>query len=117
MRKRHPGPDGFPILFYSKFWDIISEDFSNPVQEFVEGKAHLDKINYSQVVFITKKEGANEVGDFRPICLLNRPFKIISKVLANRLKIVLADLVEEYQTGFISGYLYLGWGGYCLEDR
>lgn len=42
-----------------------------------EGTARLDKMNYSQIILIPKKENLTTVGDFRPIVLLNNSFKII----------------------------------------
>ena len=46
----------------------------------------LDRLNYAMVVLTPKKDEAKEVGDFRPISVLNASVKMITKVMANRLR-------------------------------
>lgn len=67
----------------------------------LEGKQILKEQNYSFIVLILKRDSLEVIGDYRPIVLLNSYFKIISKLLANRLAIVLPHLVDETQLGFI----------------
>ena len=61
----------------------------------------MDKLNYAHVVLIPKKSESKEVREFRPISVLNASVKIISMVLANRLKDILGDLIDNYQIGFL----------------
>lgn len=49
------------------------------------------------------KDGAEKLGDFRPIALLNSFLEIISKVIANRLGPIRKDLIGDHQTGFVAG--------------
>jgi len=63
----------------------------------------LDRLNYTHVVFIQKKTESKEVGDFRPISILNASVKIISKVLANRLREVLEGFIDDQQSEFLKG--------------
>lgn len=80
-----PGPDGFGGAFYTSCWEIIKDDVSLAVQTFFR-KGYLPKgLNSSNVVLLPKKEFAAKVSDFRPIVLSNFLYKIISKILANRL--------------------------------
>jgi hypothetical protein len=60
-------------------------------------------LNATFVSLIPKKADAVEVKDFRPISLVGRVYKMISKVLANRLKSVLGKLVLSSQNAFIGG--------------
>ena len=55
------------------------------------------------MVLIPKKVGASDVKDFRPISLTSSIYKIISKVLANRLREVLGSLLSPSQNAFIQG--------------
>lgn len=81
-----PGPDGFPLSFYQKFWDVVKNDLLSIFQELYDGRLSTRAIDYSYFCLIPKIEGAARANDFRPISLLNGIQKIISKVLANRLE-------------------------------
>ncbi|GKB06175.1 RNA-directed DNA polymerase, eukaryota, reverse transcriptase zinc-binding domain protein [Tanacetum coccineum] len=58
--------------------------------------------NSSFIALIPKTRDANMVKDFRPISLIGSMYKIIAKILANRLVLVLGDLVNEVQSAFIA---------------
>ena len=61
----------------------------------------LREINHSFIVLIPKGNNATMVSQFRPINLCNVLYKIISKLLANRLKLVLPKIISPWQTTFI----------------
>ena len=83
-----PG-DGFPVFFYRKVWNIVKPGLISILNSFHNGSLQLEQINYTFVV--PKKGDAKEVGDYRPIRVLNASVKIISNVLTNRLRKVLGD--------------------------
>jgi hypothetical protein len=60
-------------------------------------------LNSTFVVLIPKKVGASDVKDFRPFSLTSSIYKIISKVLANRLREVLGSMLSSSQNAFIQG--------------
>jgi hypothetical protein len=60
-------------------------------------------LNATFVFLIPKKADALEVKDFRPISLVGGVYKIISKVLANRLKSVLGKIISNSQNAFVGG--------------
>uniref|UniRef100_A0A2N9J169 Uncharacterized protein n=1 Tax=Fagus sylvatica TaxID=28930 RepID=A0A2N9J169_FAGSY len=73
------------------------------LQEFYVHEAFERSINTTFVVLIPKKVEASDVKDFRPISLTGSIYKIISKVLANRLREVLGSLLSPSQNAFIQG--------------
>ena len=98
-----PGPDGFTALFYQKFWDIVKEDLTRMVNEFLFDGTMANGLNDANICLKPKKEKPNEMSQFRPISLCNVSYKIISKVLCQRLKKVLPDRISETQSAFVAG--------------
>ncbi|OMO52067.1 reverse transcriptase [Corchorus capsularis] len=96
-----PGPDGFSPTFYQKCWSIVCKDVTEFVLNFLNTGEILSNINHTNIVLIPKVENPRTMKDFRPIALCNVIFKIISKVLANRLKLVLPQIIGESQIAFV----------------
>lgn len=72
-------------------------------KELHKGDINLSSLNHALIVLISKTEGASLVNDFRPISLLNGIFKVIMKVLANRLRTLLPQLIADSQSAFLAG--------------
>jgi len=96
-----PGPDGFGGHFYHTFWDIIEVDVIQSVQEFFMTGVLPPNINSNMLVLIPKIKGAQAMGDFRPIALANFQFKIVTKILADRLSLITMHIISPEQRGFI----------------
>ncbi len=99
------GPDGMPPLFYQKFWDSIGNDVSFAVLSCLNSGTILKSINHTYITLIPKIPIPKKVTNFRPISLYNVIYKIISKVLTNRLKTILPHIIYETQSAFIPGRL------------
>ncbi|GKA08064.1 RNA-directed DNA polymerase, eukaryota, partial [Tanacetum coccineum] len=82
---KSPGPDGFTFGFYRKFWSLLEDDVVDAVCYFFNNGFCLKGINSSFIALIPKSQGANMVKDLRPINLIGSIYKIIAKLLANRL--------------------------------
>ena len=63
----------------------------------------LKSLNSTFLALIPKKEGANWLDKFRPIELCNVIYKIITKLIAERLKPLLGSLISAEQGGFVDG--------------
>nr|GMC90863.1 Vestitone reductase [Ipomoea batatas] len=101
--KKSPGPDGYSAAFFKKNWEVIGEDLTDAVHEFFQSGQLLKHINYTVIALIPKTQQANVVGDFWPISCCNVIYKVISKVLAERLSNVLPSLIDRAQAAFIGG--------------
>nr|GEZ79698.1 RNA-directed DNA polymerase, eukaryota, reverse transcriptase zinc-binding domain protein [Tanacetum cinerariifolium] len=99
---KSPGPDGFTFGFFKRLWDLIESDVVAAVKSFFESGIFYKGCNSSFIALIPKIPNAKFVKDFRQICLIGSLYKIISKVLANRLVLVLDDLVNEVQSAFVA---------------
>ncbi|GJY57327.1 RNA-directed DNA polymerase, eukaryota, reverse transcriptase zinc-binding domain protein [Tanacetum coccineum] len=96
------GPDGFTFGFYRRYWKIIESVVVDAVSCFFQ-KGYFPKGgNSSFITLIPKTHDANKVKDFRPISLIGSLYKIIAKLLVNRLVVVLGSLVNEVQSAFVA---------------
>ena len=79
--EKAPGPDGMTALFYQKFWDIVKEDLTLMVNQFLFEGTMASGLNDTNICLIPKIQKPNAMAQFRPISLCNVSYKIISKVL------------------------------------
>ena len=100
-------------------WPIIKDDVKQLLVDFYEGQTSLESINASFITLIPKTEAPLTPADFRPISLLNSVFKIITKILANRLQKFILKLVHKNQYGFLKQRSIqdcLGWAFEFLDQ-
>ncbi len=95
------GPDGFNVDFFKTCWSIVKHDILNVVEDSRGNHTILKALNTSFIALIPKQELAQTPDRFRPIALCNVFYKIISKVVANRLKPLLPSLVSVEQYGYV----------------
>nr|ABN09154.1 RNA-directed DNA polymerase (Reverse transcriptase) [Medicago truncatula] len=98
-----PGPDGFGSCFYQIYWDIVKEDVIKAVLQFFNTGWILPNFNANTLILIPKTQNADSMDQFRPIAMANFKFKIISKILADRLAQIMPNIVSQEQRGFIQG--------------
>ncbi|GJV67471.1 putative RNA-directed DNA polymerase, eukaryota, reverse transcriptase zinc-binding domain protein [Tanacetum coccineum] len=98
-----PGPDGFTFGFVKRYSELLKNDIMEFVTRFLETKKMPMGSNSSFITLIPKVSNPIHVNDYRPISLINIHYKIIAKVLANRLAKVMDKIVSQEQSAFISG--------------
>jgi hypothetical protein len=95
------GPNDMSSFFYQKYWHIVGNFVSHAILSILNSGKILRKINLTHISLIPKKKNPERMSDFRPISLCNVVYKIISKVLANRLKLVLPCIISDSQSAFV----------------
>lgn len=100
---KSPGLDGFNPTFFQKFWNLIGDEIFRAGYNWLHPMEILPFVNDTNIVLVLKYENPVTMKDLRPISLCNAIYKIISKVLANRLKKVLPKIISPYQSAFVSG--------------
>jgi len=99
------GPDGMTALFFQHSWHIIKKDLLEMVNNFLTSGKLDTRLNITNICLIPKKERPTRMTELRPISLCNVGYKIISKVLCQRLKVCLPSLISETQSAFVPGRL------------
>ena len=100
-----PGPDGMPPLFYQNFWELVRGDVIHDVLFFLNSGKLPMPLNHTSITLIPKTKNPEKVTEYKPISLYNVLYKISSKVLANKLKRVLPQIISKHQSAFIKGRL------------
>ena len=88
------GPDGFPIAFWSFSWDFVKDEVIGFFKEFHDNSRFVKNLNTTFLVLISKKQTVEDLKDLRPISLVGGLYKILSKVLANRIKGVMNKVIS-----------------------
>ena len=92
-------------LFYQNYWSLVSIDVTKTILSFLNSTTFPHPINHTFITLIPKTKNLQPVNDFRPISLCNVLYKILSKVLANRLKKILLKIITEHQSAFTKNRL------------
>ncbi|GJV18773.1 RNA-directed DNA polymerase, eukaryota, reverse transcriptase zinc-binding domain protein [Tanacetum coccineum] len=96
-----PGPDGCTSKFYKAAWLVAGKEVEEAIQEFFQKGKLLNEINVTLITLVPKVKSSMKVSEYRPIACCNVFYKIISKILTNRLKFVLCRIISKNQSAFI----------------
>ena len=99
------GPDGMSALFFQKYWHLIGNDITKAIMDYISSRRKLKSVNFTHFVLIPKTTNPTCMSQFRPISLCNVLYKIISKAIANRLKLILPKVISDCQSAFVLGRL------------
>ncbi|GJY90171.1 zf-CCHC domain-containing protein [Tanacetum coccineum] len=99
------GPDGYTSRFFKAAWSVVGHDVCDGVKEFFVSGRILGELNSTLISLVPKVSSPAKITDYRPISCCNVVYKTISKVITNRIKLVLGDLVDLNQSAFIPNRL------------
>ena len=100
---KSPGPDGITFRFIKDFWDVMKDGLMRFLVEFHRNGKLTKGINNTFITLIPKVDNPQRLNDFRPISLVGSMYKILAKILANRLRLVIGSVISENQSAFIKG--------------
>jgi len=104
---KSPGPDGYTCEFFNETWSIVGNDFVVAIQSFFKTGFLPKGVNSTILALIPKRKEAVMMKDYRPISCCNVLYKVISKILANRLKIILPKFISSNQSAFVKDRLLM----------
>ncbi|KAK2665497.1 hypothetical protein Ddye_004071 [Dipteronia dyeriana] len=97
-----PGPDGFNLNFIKAHWAVIQDDFMCCINEFHRDGSIVKDLNRAFIVLIPKTGNPENIKDYKPICLIGSLYKVLAKVLTDRIRKVMYSIIGETQMAFIS---------------
>ncbi|KAL9427669.1 hypothetical protein AB3S75_029786 [Citrus x aurantiifolia] len=100
-----PGPDGLPAAFFQKHWQAVGRGVVTTCLHILNDQGDLASLNHTYIALLPKIEKPKKVTDFRPISLCNVVYRIIAKAIANRLKLILPQIISPTQSAFIPNRL------------
>ena len=101
--EKETGPNGYTVAFWQFSWETVKGEVMTIFKDFLVFGKFVKSLNSTFIVMVPKKERADDFKDFRPISLVGSLYKLIAKVLANRLKKVMSRLVNKAQNAFVEG--------------
>jgi hypothetical protein len=100
---KSPGIDGLPYEFYKHFWPVIGEDLVGVFNDCLAQGSLSFTQRTGLISLLHKKNDKMDTKNWRPISLLCIDYKILAKVLTNRLKSVISSVVSSSQTCGVPG--------------
>lgn len=99
---KSPSPNGFNANFIQAYWHVVGTEVSSMTLNFLNYGIFDKYINQNFIVLIPKINSLTTASDFKPISLYNVIYKLISKTIANKLKLILPSIISHTQSAFIS---------------
>ena len=98
-----PGHDGICMDFFKKNWSTIKDDMLLMFNQMYSTGTKREQQKHGIVVCIPKTTAPKTPADYRPITLLNTDYKILARIVASRLRPILAELLHPSQHGGLQG--------------
>ena len=102
---KSPGPDDMPPIFYQNYWSLVGNDVNDAILMYLNTGTFPPSLDHSFITLIPKVKSPEYISQYRPISLSNVLYRVYSKVLANRLKKLLPNIVSEQQSAFMTDCL------------
>lgn len=101
QKDKSPGPDGWTIEFFSTFFELIGNDILKAINHCCLNGSIPSSIKDTFIALIPKSDKPVSFNDFRPISLCNCLYKILARILANRIKPILSANISSEQFAFL----------------
>ena len=96
-KNKAPGIDGIPIEFYQTFWQVIKFELINVIKNISTGTFLKNNQRQAIITLIPKGGDQSLLKNWRPVSLICCDVKVVSKILANRLKPLMPNILSTNQ--------------------
>ncbi|CAI5477217.1 unnamed protein product [Closterium sp. Yama58-4] len=100
---KSPGKDGLPKELFEAHWDLLGKGFMALARVFASSATLSTEVKEAVTILLHKKGDKDQLNNYRPITLLNFTYKVLARVLANRMKKFLGRVISPEQYGFLQG--------------
>lgn len=97
---KSPGPDGYHPMFFKSQWETVGPSIFQFVQLVFADPSNIQVVNQTNISLIPIKEEPSKITEFRSIALCNVIYKVVTKIIANRLRPTLCYMVSQQQSSF-----------------
>lgn len=100
---KSPSWDGFHPIFFKSKWDVLGPSIVQFVKDVFSNHELIGSMNNTLLTLIPKHMELARAADFRPIALCNVIYKVVTKVVSNRIRHILPHIISGFQSSFIRG--------------
>ena len=87
------GPNGLHAIFFQSQWNIVGDSLCDLFSNIVHHPEDIKGINQTLISLIPKIDNPELVRQFRPISLCSVAYKVVTKIMANRLKMIMPKVI------------------------
>ncbi|CAI5481406.1 unnamed protein product [Closterium sp. Yama58-4] len=102
-KNKAPGRDGLPKELFETHWDVLGKHFMGLVESFTASSSIPASTKDAVTILLHKKGGRDQIENYRPITLLSFTYKVLARVVADRMKRFLHEVISPEQYGFLPG--------------
>ena len=100
---KSPGPDGMPAEYFHVMENVIASDLADYYNELYDDRKLTDNMLLGEIILLYKKKDPRDIRNYRPITLLQVQYKLLTKIMVERLKQVIEKIISPSQPGFVPG--------------
>lgn len=98
------GSYGFNARFFQRFWPVIGDHVTAEALAILNEEVPIKDLNDTLICLITKFNKPTVVSEFRPISMCGTSYKIVAKVIANRIRQVMGRVIDQVQSAWEIDY-------------
>lgn len=97
-----PGSDGLQAIFYKSQWSIVGPAVCSLIKAIFQEPSKVSELNETLITLVPKVEPVTSIKEMRPISLCNVTYKAVTKILSQRLRVILDKLISPVQCSFVA---------------